>query len=69
MLKMMTALFQMLAKYFKHTSTLRVRDNHSKKNRESYETWFTTKLVANIQPNSVIVIDNAPYHSVYTGIS
>ena len=35
-------------------------------NGDSYETWFTTKLINNIQPNSVIVIDNAPYHSIHT---
>lgn len=31
---------------------------------ESYENWFKRKLHLNIHLNSVIVIDNAPYHSV-----
>lgn len=29
-----------------------------------FEKWFTDKLLPNIPPNSIIVMDNAPYHSV-----
>lgn len=29
-----------------------------------YETWFKTKLLPKLEPDSVIVLDNAPYHSV-----
>ena len=45
---------------------------HSKKNRgdyhdemigEHFEKWFRNKLIPNIQPNSLIVMDNASYHS------
>ena len=32
-------------------------------NAEAYESWFEKKLCRNLQPNSVIVIDNASYHS------
>ena len=28
-----------------------------------FEEWFATKLLPNIQPNSLIVMDNASYHS------
>ena len=33
-------------------------------NGDHYEDWFETKLLPNLEANSVIVIDNAPYHSV-----
>ncbi|CAH2002888.1 unnamed protein product [Acanthoscelides obtectus] len=33
-------------------------------NRESFTRWLTEKLLPNIPANSVIVFDNAPYHSV-----
>ena len=28
-----------------------------------FEEWFATKLLPNVPPNSLIVIDNASYHS------
>ena len=28
-----------------------------------FEEWFATKLLSNVQPNSLIVMDNASYHS------
>ena len=30
---------------------------------EHFEEWFASKLLPNVQPNSLIVIDNASYHS------
>lgn len=37
---------------------------HSRMNGVYFEHWFTTKLLPNIPASSVIVIDNAAYHSV-----
>ena len=31
---------------------------------ECFTTWFTTQLLPNIPPHSIIVMDNAPYHSM-----
>lgn len=39
-------------------------DYHGEMNGEYYEHWFEQKLLPNIKDNSVIVMDNAPYHSV-----
>lgn len=36
---------------------------HGHMNRENFEKWLTEKLLPNIPQNSVIVFDNAPYHS------
>ena len=30
---------------------------------EHFEDWFASKLLRNVQPNSLIVMDNASYHS------
>lgn len=30
----------------------------------TFPKWFTNQLIPNIPPKSVIVMDNAPYHSV-----
>lgn len=38
-------------------------DYHSEMNKENYEKWLQDKLIPNLQPNSVFVIDNASYHS------
>ncbi|XP_072023475.1 uncharacterized protein [Amphiura filiformis] len=32
-------------------------------NAAKYERWFTNQLLPNLKPNSVIVLDNASYHS------
>ena len=32
-------------------------------NAEAYESWFEKRLCPDLEPNSVIVIDNASYHS------
>lgn len=39
-------------------------DYHSEMNGPHYENWFENQLLPNIDPNSVIVMDNASYHSV-----
>lgn len=38
-------------------------DYHEDTTAELFEDWFKTKLLPNIPPNSVIVMDNASYHS------
>ncbi|XP_035233696.1 uncharacterized protein LOC118205516 [Stegodyphus dumicola] len=38
-------------------------DYHGEMNSEYYENWFEKKLLPNLQPNSVTVLDNASYHS------
>lgn len=39
-------------------------DYHGDMNFNNYEKWIRGKLIPNIPENSVIVIDNAPYHNV-----
>lgn len=39
-------------------------DYHEEMDGNHFEQWFKTKLLPNIQPNSTIIMDNAPYHSV-----
>lgn len=34
-------------------------------NANHYEEWFQKQLLPNIPPNSVIVLDNASYHTAY----
>ncbi|XP_017795847.1 PREDICTED: uncharacterized protein LOC108577227 [Habropoda laboriosa] len=38
-------------------------DYHKNMKASIFEQWFQRKLLPNIKPNSVIVMDNAPYHS------
>ena len=38
-------------------------DYHDKMTAQHFEEWFHDALMPNIQPNSLIVMDNAPYHS------
>lgn len=38
-------------------------DYHNQMNFENYEKWLRCKLIPNLEPNSVLVIDNASYHS------
>jgi hypothetical protein len=44
-------------------------DYHHDMNYENYEKWIKTKLIPNIPPNSVMVIDNAPYHNVQLNLA
>lgn len=39
-------------------------DYHEEMDGDRFEHWFVNKLLPNIKPNSVIVMDNASYHSV-----
>ncbi|XP_075985598.1 uncharacterized protein LOC142982799 [Anticarsia gemmatalis] len=39
-------------------------DYHSNMNAENYEKWLKERLVPNLPPNSVVVLDNASYHNV-----
>lgn len=39
-------------------------DYHGQMNKENFTKWLKEKLLPNIPNNSVIVLDNAPYHSV-----
>ena len=38
-------------------------DYHAEMTSEHFEEWFHDSLIPNIQRNSLIVIDNTPYHS------
>ena len=38
-------------------------DYHDEMTADHFEEWFATKLLPNVQPNSLIVMDNASYHS------
>ncbi|CAG4975819.1 unnamed protein product [Colias eurytheme] len=38
-------------------------DYHNNMNSENYERWLRTKLIPNLPPNSVVVVDNASYHN------
>ena len=40
-------------------------DYHGSMNGENFIKWFTTQLLPNISDNSVIIMDNAPYHNTY----
>ena len=39
-------------------------DYHEEMNAETFTKWFTEQLLPHIPPNSLIVTDNAPYHSM-----
>ena len=41
-------------------------DYHSQMNASNFEKWLKEKLAVNLPFNSVVVMDNAPYHSVQT---
>lgn len=38
-------------------------DYHDNMNSDNYERWLRTKLMPNLPPNSVVVVDNASYHN------
>jgi hypothetical protein len=33
-------------------------------NFDNYERWLKKKLIPNLPPNSVLVVDNAAYHKI-----
>lgn len=39
-------------------------DYHDEMNSKNFGTWITTQLLDNLPSNSVVVIDNAPYHNI-----
>ena len=41
-------------------------DYHDDMTANHFEEWFATKLLPNIPPNSLIVMDNALYHSCHS---
>jgi hypothetical protein len=45
-------------------SNQKTGDYHNEINGENYICWLKEKLVPNLEPNSVLVTDNAPYHNV-----
>jgi len=47
-------------------STRKTGDYHGQMNFDLFKKWFTEKLLPNIPPSSIIVMDNAPYHNVLT---
>ena len=44
-----------------HTST---GDYHTEMNGSNFQKWLTEKLIPNLPPRSVVVIDNASYHNI-----
>jgi len=44
-------------------STRKTGDYHGQMNWELFEKWFTEMLLPNIPKNSLIIMDNAPYHN------
>ncbi|XP_023717166.1 uncharacterized protein LOC111869699 [Cryptotermes secundus] len=45
-------------------SHLKTGDYHSEMNVTNYQKWLTEKLIPNLPPKSVLVVDNAPYHTM-----
>lgn len=39
-------------------------DYHDDMNKTNFIKWLQEKLIPNLPPNSLIVMDNAPYHTV-----
>lgn len=44
-----------------HSST---GDYHNEMNQHNFMKWLSEKLIPNLPPNSVLVLDNASYHNV-----
>ncbi len=38
-------------------------DYHGQINSDNFERWFRTQVLPNLPPASIVVMDNAPYHS------
>ena len=47
-------------------SGLRTGDYHGTMNTENFAKWMTSQLFPNIPRNSLIILDNAPYHNTLT---
>jgi transposase len=50
-------------------STRKTGDYHGQMNSDLFGKWFTEMLLPNIPDNSVIIMDNAPYHNTLTDYS
>ena len=48
---------------FQSKNPVAPEDYHKDMDAYNFEKWFREKLLPNIEPHSVIVMDNAPYHS------
>jgi transposase len=44
-------------------------DYHGQMNAELFQKWFSEKLIPNIPNNSLIIMDNAPYHNTLSSCS
>jgi len=44
-------------------------DYHGQMNAELFQKWFSKKLIPNIPSNSLIIMDNAPYHKALSSFS
>ena len=44
-------------------------DYHGQMNWDIFRKWFCEQLLPNIPPNSLIIMDNAPYHNVLSSTS
>jgi len=47
-------------------STRKTGDYHGQMNLELFRKWFLEKLLPNIPENSLIIMDNAPYHNTFS---
>lgn len=50
--------------YVRFKSQQKTGDYHDDMNYANYEKWIKERLIPNLPPKSVLVIDNAPYHNV-----
>jgi transposase len=50
-------------------STKKTGDYHGQMNSQNFKKWFTDKLIPNIPVNSMIIMDNASYHSMLSNSS
>lgn len=50
--------------YIRWRSNNNTGDYHNEMNYDNYKKWVTEKLIPNVLPKSVVVIDNAPYHNI-----
>jgi transposase len=50
-------------------STRKTGDYHGQMNWELFKKWFTEMLLPNISMNSLIIMDNAPYHNILSEYS
>ncbi|KDR23778.1 hypothetical protein L798_11352 [Zootermopsis nevadensis] len=41
-----------------------IGDYHGQMNSTNFEKWVREKMLQNLPPSSVVVLDNVPYHSV-----